>query len=575
MRASDGMEHGLIIDVALCIVAAWVLGVVAQTLRQPLLLAYLVAGFAIGPNGFRWVTDLHTIETIASIGLILLLFMIGLEIDLKKMTSAGRLITFTAAAQIFGCLILGCVFFRFTGLAGSRLEALYLGVAAALSSTVIIVKLLYDKHELETLAGRITLGILVLQDLFAILFLAVQPNLKNPELSALSMALGKVGVLVATGLLISRFVLPPVFRSVARVPELVLVGALAWCFAVAGFANLLGLSREMGALVAGVSISTYPYALDVGAKVTSIRDFFVTLFFVGLGMTIPLPTWTIVGYTLLFSAFLVGSRLLTVFATLHWMRQGHRVSLLPAINLCQLSELSLVLLALGKASGDVSETSMSVAAFAFAFLAVDSTYAIMGSEYLLRKAAPWLARVGLGDLGEGATSSHGSAPARLCLLGFSHTASSLLEALGRERPELLPELLVIDYNPEVHRRLKARGIRAVYGDVSQKDVLAHAGVGQASVIICSLPNSLLKGSDNLRLLRSIRELNANAVVIAHAETLSQSEALYTAGAGYVLTPRLLETSRLLETLNAIEKGLLTEERSRHQAALQGRSEVVG
>jgi hypothetical protein len=358
------------------------------------------------------------------------------------------------------------------------------------------------------------------------------------------------------------------------VPELVLVGALAWCFAVAGFANLLGLSREMGALVAGVSISTYPYALDVGAKVTSIRDFFVTLFFVGLGMTIPLPTWTIVFYTLLFSAFLVGSRLLTVFPPLHWMRQGHRVSLLPAINLCQLSELSLVLLALGKASGDVSETSMSVAAFAFAFLAVDSTYAIMGSEYLLRKAGPWLASVGLRDLGEAGSSSPGLAPARICLLGFSRTASSLLETLGRERPELLPELLVIDFNPEVHRRLKARGVRAIYGDISQKNVLAHAGVDQASVIICTLPNSLLKGCDNLRLIRCIRELNENVVVIAHAETLSQAEALYAAGAGYVLTPRLLESAHLLEALNAIEKGLLTEEQSRHQAALQGRREVV-
>ena len=159
-----------------------------------------------------------------------------------------------------------------------------------MSSTVIIVKILYDKRELETLVGRITLGVLVLQDVFVILFLAIEPNLKNPAVGPLAHAFGNVILLLAVAFLASRFVLPPVFRSVARLPELVLVGALAWCLAMAGFAGWLGLSTAMGALIAGVMVSTYPYTLDVVAKVTSIRDFFVTLFFVGLGMSIPVPT---------------------------------------------------------------------------------------------------------------------------------------------------------------------------------------------------------------------------------------------------------------------------------------------
>jgi Kef-type K+ transport system membrane component KefB len=235
------------------------------------------------------------------------------------------------------------------------LEALYLGVAAAMSSTVIIIKILYDKRELETLAGRVTLGVLVLQDIATILFLAIQPNLKNPAVGVLTLAMGKVILLVSVAFLAGRFVLPPVFKLVARLPELVLVGAVAWCFTMAGFANWLGLSTAMGALIAGVMVSTFPYTLDVVAKVTSIRDFFVTLFFVGLGMEIPMPTWGYALWTIFFCLFLVGSRLLTVFPALYSMRQGYRISLLPAINLCQMSELSLVLLALGKASGDVSE----------------------------------------------------------------------------------------------------------------------------------------------------------------------------------------------------------------------------
>jgi Kef-type K+ transport system membrane component KefB len=159
----------------MCIIAAWLVALVFQLLKQPLLLAYLAAGFIIGPNALRLVTDNDSINTISSIGLVLLLFMIGLEIDLKKMARAGKVITWTAIIQIMGCALLGWLFFKYVGPANSWLEALYLAVAAAMSSTVTIVKVLHDKRELETLAGRITIGLMVLQDLATILFLAVQP----------------------------------------------------------------------------------------------------------------------------------------------------------------------------------------------------------------------------------------------------------------------------------------------------------------------------------------------------------------------------------------------------------------
>lgn len=568
------MDHGIATDIALCIITAWVVAVISQVARQPLLLAYLVAGFAIGPHGFQWVRE-DSIGTIASIGLTLLLFMIGLEIDLKKMLTAGKVITLTALSQIVGCVLLGWGFFRLIGLGGTWLEALYLGVAAAMSSTVIIVKLLYDKRELETLAGRITLGLLVLQDVFVILFLAVQPNLKNPAVNLLALALGKVVLLVAVAFAVSRFVLPPVFKYVARLPELVLVGALAWCFALAGFAGQLGLSHEMGALVAGMMISTFPYTLDVVAKVTSLRDFFVTLFFVGLGMQIPIPTWSLLVWMAVFSLFLVGSRILTVFVPLYFMRQGYRVSLLPAVNLCQLSELSLVLLTLGKGAGDVSTTSMSVAALAFALLAMDSTYAILYSETILRKTAPWLDRLGFHDLAKARSETVTEENAkRICLLGFSWTASSLLEELTREKPALLPDLLVVDFNPQVYERLRRRGVHVVYGDIAQRDVLLHAGVGHAQIIICSLPNTLLKGANNLKLLRQLRELNPTAQIAVHAEHLTDIPALYQAGANYVSAPRLLEATDLLKVLDAAENNLLDQKRNAQAEQLEDRKEVI-
>lgn len=569
------MEHGLIIDIAVCIIAAWVVGVTCQVARQPLLLAYLAAGYAIGPQGFRWVTDSGSIQTIASIGLILLLFMIGLEMDLKRMFSAGKALTLTAVCQIGGCVLLGLVFFKLTGFAGTGLETLYLAVAAGMSSTVIIIKLLHQKHELETVVGRITLGVLVLQDLAVILFLAIQPNLKDPAVVQLVVALGKVGLLVGVAYVASRFLLPPVFKAVAEQPELVLVGGLAWCFAMAGLAGELHLSREMGALIAGVMVSTFPYTLDVVSKITSIRDFFVTLFFVGLGMSIPFPTVNLLFWAAAVSLFVVISRLITVFPPLYGLRMGHRMSLLPAVNLCQISELSLVLLTLGKTVGDVSEKTISVVALAFAFLAVNSTYAIAKSERVLRGISPWLARLGLPDtVGFGGTTEPRIGGAKLFILGFSWAASSLLEELTRKRPDLVGTLRVVDFNPQAIEELRRRGVDVVYGDIGQREVLAHAGVAQAKMIFCTVPNMLLKGTTNLKLLQQLRDLNPTAKIFVHAQKIEDLPTLYRAGADYATAPRLLEAEEFLKLIDAADKNLLDQKRRVQAAHLVDRNEVL-
>ena len=338
--------HDIIYDIALSIITAWLLGVLARLLHQPVFLAYLIAGFIIGPFGGRLITSNELIGTIAELGLIFLLFMIGLEIDLKKVARAGRSILITGAVQIAGGLLLGLLFFISLGvpIIGQRWDALYLAVTAALSSTVIIVTILHEKRELDTLPGRITLGVLVLQDVFVILFMTMQPSLDDLQPLNAVLSVVQAVTLILAALLISRYVLPYLFHRVARLPELIVVGALAWCFFVAEIAVLLDLSRAMGALVAGVALSTFPYALDVTAKVTGLRDFFITLFFVALGMMIPIPTLDVLSMAVVLAAFTVLSRLLTTFVPLYTMRHGLRASLLPAINLAQLSEFSLVVI---------------------------------------------------------------------------------------------------------------------------------------------------------------------------------------------------------------------------------------
>jgi len=576
--------HDLIRDIALCTAAAWLLGLVAQLARQPIILAYLAAGFLLGPAVLSWVTDEESISTISELGLIFLLFMIGLEIDLKKIISAGKSITLTAAVQIFGGFAIGVGFFRLLGfkIGNGQWDALYLGAAAALSSTVIIVKVLYDKRELDTLPGRVTLGVLVLQDLFAILFLAVQPNLNNMQATVILLSLVRVGVLVSTAFLVSKYILPPLFQRVARLPELVLVGAIGWCFLVGEFAERLHLSREMGALVAGVALSTFPYALDVTAKVTSLRDFFVTLFFVGLGMKIQKPTLGILGAALVFGAFAVVSRVTTTFFTLHRLRQGLRASLLPAINLAQVSEFSLVLMELGASDRfhHVGQEAKDITSLAFVILAAVSSFGMVRSDGLVRWLIPRLKKIGLTDLDDvpgnpttdmEARHGHG---ARILFLGFFRTASSLLDELERHAPHLYKEVAVVDFNPVVHAELKARGVRVIYGDISQRDTLLHAGIADAEVLVCTVPDSLLKGTNNHRLVRSLREVNPTARIIAPADLLELVPRLVEAGASYVYLGRLLEAQDLLEALNAEDDGLLEQKRDQLQARLNERKEVL-
>ncbi len=574
------MEHSLINDIAICIVVAFGLAMLSQWLRQPIIVAYLGAGFLAGPVALGWVHDQQTIETIGELGLLFLLFMIGLEIDLKKVLSSGKVILVTAGVQIVGCLLLGLLAFKVAGfpLSEGRLDALYLALAVTFSSTVIIVKILYDKRELDTFPGRVTLGVLVLQDVAAILFLALQNDLTNPAADQVALSLFKVVVLVAAAFAASRYALPALFRSVSRLPELVLVGALAWCFLVAGLASALGLSREMGALIAGVALSTFPYTLDVAARVNTLRDFFVTLFFVSLGMQIPAPNVTMLLQSLLLVGVVIVSRQLTVFPPLFASRMGIRGSVLPTINLSQISEFSLVIVALGLTFQHISPQTTGVILYAFVIAAVLSSYAISQSELVLKACRPFLRFLGLRDLDETtylpaeADSQH--AAASIYLLGFSWTASSLLEEITRHSPELLPRLAVVDFNPLVSRELQRRGVRIIYGDITQRDTLVHAGVAHAEVIICTLPNTVLKGSNNLRLARELRAINPNGRLIMHAEKLADVASLYAAGVDYASVPRLVEAERLHQVVCAACEHRLAEARTALDDCLRDRHEVI-
>jgi Kef-type K+ transport system membrane component KefB len=462
------------------------------------------------------------------------------------------------------CVALGLGFFYALGFRDhpGNFALLYLAATMSLSSTLVVVKLLYDKFELDTLPGRITLGVLVIQDLWAVAMLAIQPNLVSPNLLPLALSLLKGAALVLLGLAISKNVLPHLFRAVAKAPELVLVSALAWCFFLAAVASTIGLSREMGALIAGVSLSTFPYSLDVIAKATSIRDFFVTLFFVALGMQIPVPNLGVVLFALIASGFLIASRLVVV-PILEFFRLGHRTSLLPAINLANISEFSIVIASLGFAKHQVGADIVTVVIATFAITSVVSTYMI-NSNHLLQKALGWaLARAGIHDLERRAasTSDEAERPHAVIFLGFFRDASSILyeieatERRRRKRGGFLSQLLVIDFNPRVIQELRRRGIDCIYGDIAAIDTLHHAGIAGARLVVSSITDDILRGTTNLRLLRSLRGLCPEARVVLSSEHIRQATEYYEAGADFVYIPRIHSAAEIAKVLReALEEG---------------------
>jgi Kef-type K+ transport system membrane component KefB/Trk K+ transport system NAD-binding subunit len=568
--------------IGVSIVAAAAFALVARTVRQPLILGYILAGAALGPSvGFGLVADEASIELISEMGLIFLLFIIGLEINVPALAQAGRSIVVSGLLQFPVCVVLAwwALGPLISGGEG-RFDRLYLAVAVSLSSTLIVVKLLFDKLEMSTLAGRITLGVLVFQDLWAIAFLALQSSLHELRPAVLLGSVSAGVALVASAGVLSRYVLPALFRSVSRSQELLLVTAIAWCFLVSGTAGALGLSREMGALIAGMVIAAFPYGTEVVTRLSGIRDFFVTLFFVALGLKVPAPTRQLVGLAVLVALFVVASRLVAVLPIFALLRLDTRTAGVVAVNLGQVSEFSLVIVALGVALNHVSGTLASLVLYALLITAVVSTYAIYWNHAIATALARALAATGLPRWR--GTRRHApeatappAGPRDIFLLGVSREGLAFLRHLEREHPAMKQRIVAVDFNPETLEQLGADGVACHYGDVSNPETLRHAGIETAGIVVSSISDWFLQGTDNLRLLRLVQRLVPRAQCIMTADTRPAAERLYAEGAAYVLLPPMLAAEHLYGLLREPTPEALGIARRRQSLELQAGTPGIG
>ncbi len=570
------MGQELLAAIALSVIAAAALALVARTLRQPLILGYIAGGVVLGRHlGLGVVSDEASIEVISEIGLIFLLFIIGLEIDVPRVLQAGRTILVLGFLQFPLCA--GLAWYALSGAVssfGGYLDGLYVAVALSLSSTLIVVKLLFDKLEIATFAGKLTLGVLIFQDLWAISFLALQPNLDHLGIAPLMRSLAAGAALVGMAAVLSRYVLPTLFRTIATSHELVLITAIGWCFLVSSVAGLVGLSTEMGALIAGLVLAALPYGMEVVARLSGVRDFFVTLFFVTLGLKMPVPSKQTLTLALIATLVVLVTRAVTIFPLSALLRLDLRTAGVVALNLSQVSEFSLVIVSLGVEHGHVSQPVAGVVLYTLLITAVLSTYGIMYNHEAATGVGRVLAHVGIPQWMGRRRARTAPAPRPqqqdFFLLGVSREGLAFLKRLEDGASDTKSRILAIDYNPETLERLQAQGVAAMYGDISQTETLRQAGIERASVVVSSISDSYLRGTTNQGLLHLVRSLAPRARFVVTADTLADAERMYGEGAHYVLIPPALAAEHLYNLLARPSDAALNAARKRQASEVFGR-----
>ena len=571
----------LMASIGVCVIVAAALAVIAARLRQPLIIGYIATGVLLGPEmGINLVHDEESIERIAELGLILLLFLIGLELSLPRLLQAGRVITVSGLLKVPICAAVAWVVLApVAEITGGPFDRLYLAVATGFASTLILVKMLSDKQELTTFAGRVTLGILVFEDLYAIAFLALQPNLTNLQFVPLLVSLGSGVALLGAAIVAGRYVLPPLFRAIARSSELMLVTTMAWCFVMAGAADWAGLSKEMGALMAGVIIASFPYSTEVIPRVTGIRDFFITLFFVALGLRIPSPTPEILLLAVAVSAFVVLVQFVATYPLFAVLRLDLKTASVVGVNLGQISEFSLIVFTLGVGYQHVSPAAGSVVLFTLVLTAILSTYTIQNNHRLAGALTRGLERVGVGrwfGAPEAVGEEHADGHTRrrrgdeVYLLGASGEALALAEYLVRQAPRMRRRLVAIDVDMETVDRLQGEGIEAHYGDIGNAETLRHLGIEHAAVVVSGASDMRLRGTTNLQLVHQVRGLAPHARLVVMADDLAGAERLYAAGADYVIVPAVLSGEHLQQALADGSLAALARARRLQAARLFGR-----
>ncbi|WP_217126054.1 cation:proton antiporter [Hydrogenophilus thiooxidans] len=521
-------------EIALLLGLTAAAGAVATRLRQPVLIAYIAVGILVGPAVFGLVRAHDQIDLLAQVGVTVLLFLVGLKLDLGHVRHIGPVALATGLGQLGFTILFG--FLIILALGKGVMEALYVAVALTFSSTIIIVKLLSDKRELDSLHGRIAVGFLIVQDIAVVIAMMAMSAMRGAGEAELWIVAGsllaRVSLAALAMFVLMRYLLPPLVAIMARSQELLLIFAIAWGTGLAALGEWAGFSKEAGAFLAGFSLASTSYREAIGARLTGIRDFLLLFFFIDLGAKLDFSTlgdevWPAV----ILSVFVLIGNPLIVMAIMGWMGYRKRTGFLAGLTVAQISEFSIVFVAMGISLGHVGIEALGLTTLVGVVTIALSTYMILYAQPLYERLSPWLGvferRRPYRELAM-ERQARGAPVPDVVVFGLGRYGERLAQRLSESGFSVLG----VDFDPEVVRRLRRQGLAVRFGDGQDPDFLESLPLDGVPWVVSTLPD--LESNRALLQALTVRGYSGGVAIVARDE--AQGVALERAGATTVLYP---------------------------------------
>lgn len=519
-------------EIAMLLAAAAAIGALAIHLRQPLILAYIVVGILAGPVAFGWISVHDPLDLLAQVGVAVLLFTVGLKLDLHLVRRLGAVALATGLGQLFLTILFGYLLGLALGM--GHLKAIYVAVALTFSSTIIIVKLLSDKKELDSLHGRIAIGFLIVQDIAVVIAMMTMSSLNMAEAGGVGATLGMIALkLAVAGLLLAvamRYVLPRLLDLVARSQELMLLFAIAWGVALATLGEAMGFSKEVGAFLAGFSLATSPYREAMSSRLNPVRDFLLLFFFLDLGARLEFTAFEgQIGAALALSAFVLIGNPLIVMAIMGYMGYRKRTGFLAGLTVAQISEFSIVFVAMGVTLGHVGGDALGLVTLVGLVTISICTYMVLNGQALYERLKPWLKVFERRTpFRERMAAPNPEASAVIILLGLGRYGGRLMRRLHEQGIVTLG----VDFDPEVVRLARRHGLDVRFGDAEDAELTATLPLGQARWVVSTLSDANI----NHALIAALRAHGYTGRVAVAAHNEADAHGLKKAGAEQVFHP---------------------------------------
>lgn len=544
------------IQLAVILLAAFLVSYIVRALKQPIIIGYILAGIIISPLIIKLGYSGDLVQTFSQFGIAFLLFIVGLHLNPKVIKEVGIASMTIGLLQVV--LTFGVGFLVSWGLLGfSTVAAFYIGIALAFSSTIIVMKLLSDNKQIDSLYGKLSIGILIIQDIIAIVVLMVISSIGKGKILVSSGFEGVLlgGLLIIGLFFIGYFILPRIMRRIAKSQELLFLFSICWCFIAAALFSYVGFSLEIGALVAGVILSISPYATEISSKIRPLRDFFLIIFFIILGLQINLSNLgPIILSALVLSAIVIIAKPLITMFLMKQFRYTKRTNFFTGGILSQISEFSLVIIGLAVTKGHVGSELLDTMVLTMIITILISTYISIYSPKLYNKLSKVLVIFEKKKIRRARKIDQDY---DAILFGYNRIGFSILESFKK----INKKPLVVDFNPDTVNYLNKLRIPALYGDAFDLELLDDLPIEKVKMIVSTIPDL----ETNKLLLEAVRERNKTTIVILRAHAIEDALELYNEGANYVLTPHFLGgeyVSRMIRHSNINIKEYL-EEKTKH------------